>query len=124
MIPSKLSGASQQFQLIFRSMTDAPRSVVICLVFLGVSFASVTLSDDFKTVNGKEYKNATISRVEPDGIMIAFSGGIVKIPFTEVSKEVQERFHYHCGKAAQFNAAEQAAVTQSNAGAACRYCGS
>jgi hypothetical protein len=69
-------------------------------------------------INGKEYKNATVSRVEPDGIVIRFSGGIVKIPFTELPKEIQERFHYDSAKAAQFNAAEQAAVTQANAGAA------
>jgi hypothetical protein len=31
-----------------------------------VSLASVALADDFKTVDGKEYKNAKVSRVEPD----------------------------------------------------------
>jgi hypothetical protein len=29
--------------------------------------ASVALADDFKTATGKEYKNATVSRVEADG---------------------------------------------------------
>jgi hypothetical protein len=51
--------------------------------FLAASlFVAVSgvLADDFKTVNGKRYKNATVSRVEPDGILIKFSGGIVKIP--------------------------------------------
>src|SRR5437773_5595872 len=45
--------------------------------------ASLALADDIKTNNGKEYKNATVSRVEPDGIMVKFSGGLVKIPFTD-----------------------------------------
>jgi hypothetical protein len=54
--------------------------------------ASVAVADDFKTINGKEYKNATVSRIEPDGVVIRFSGGIVKIAFTELPKEVQERF--------------------------------
>ena len=40
-------------------MTDAPRSVAICLV-LTLCLASVALADDFKTINGKEYKNATV----------------------------------------------------------------
>jgi hypothetical protein len=39
-------------------MTHAPRSVAICLVLI-LCFASVALADDFKTINGKEYKNAT-----------------------------------------------------------------
>jgi len=43
---------------------------------LVIFFASTGLADDFKTINGREYKNAKVSRVEPDGIVITFSGGI------------------------------------------------
>ena len=57
-------------------------------------FASIALADDFKTINGKEYKNATVSRVEPDGIVIRTKTGISKIYFVELPKDVQERFHY------------------------------
>jgi len=35
-------------------------------------FGSLAFADDFKTVSGKEYKNVTVSRVEPDGIVIKF----------------------------------------------------
>jgi hypothetical protein len=35
-----------------------------------ICFASVSLADDFKTTNGKEYKNVTVSRQEPDGILL------------------------------------------------------
>jgi hypothetical protein len=38
--------------------------------------ASLALADDFKTIDGKEYKKAKVSRVESDGIVIKFSGGI------------------------------------------------
>ena len=31
-------------------------------------------SDDFKTTNGKEYKNATVTRVEADGIVVKTKG--------------------------------------------------
>jgi len=84
------------------------------IIFAALS-VSLALAEDFKTVNGKEYKNATVIRAEPDGIAIKFSGGLVKIPFTELSKEVQERFHYDPTNAAQFNAAVQAEVARSNA---------
>jgi len=76
--------------------------------------ASLALADDFKTVNRNEYKNATVTGVEPDGITVKFSGGIVKIPFTELPKEVQERFHYNQENAAASHAAEMAAVQQTN----------
>jgi hypothetical protein len=55
---------------------------------------SMALAEDFKTTNGKEYKDATITRVEGDGIVIRTKTGISKIYFTELSKDVQERFHY------------------------------
>jgi hypothetical protein len=40
--------------------------------------------------------------VEPDGIMLITKSGISKIYFTELPKDVQERFHYDAKKAAEF----------------------
>ena len=54
--------------------------------------ASLALAEDFKTTNGKEYKNATVTHVEPDGIVLKTKTGISKVYFTELPKEVQERF--------------------------------
>jgi hypothetical protein len=62
---------------------------------LVVCFVSLALADDFKTVNGKEYKNVTVSRVEPDGIVLKGKSGISKVYFVELPKDVQERFHYN-----------------------------
>src|SRR5262249_15128294 len=55
---------------------------------------SVVLAEDFKTVTGKEYKDVTITRVEGDGIVLRSKTGISKIYFTELPKDVQEKFHY------------------------------
>src|SRR5437867_9079287 len=78
-----------------------PFSKVFILI---VCFASVALADDFKTINGKEYKNAKVSRVELDGIVITFSGGIVKIPFNELSPEIQKKYGYDPQAAATYSA--------------------
>ena len=51
------------------------------------------LADDFKTVEGKEYKGATVTRVEPDGIVVKMKSGISKLYFVELPKEVQQRFN-------------------------------
>ena len=56
--------------------------------------ASVALAEDFKTVSGKVYKDATVSRVEADGIELKTKTGISKVYFTELPQEVQERFHW------------------------------
>lgn len=55
---------------------------------------SIALAEDFKTINGKEYKDATITRVEGDGIVLRTKTGISKVYFVELPKDVQEKFHY------------------------------
>ena len=78
------------------------------LTFLILCFASVAVADDFKTIAGKEYKNVKVSRVEPDGIVLVSKSGISKVYFTELPKEVQERFQYDATQGAAYSA-EQAA---------------
>ena len=58
-------------------------------------FTTVAVADDFKLVSGKEYKNVTLTRVEPDGIVLKTKSGVSKVYFVELQKEVQERFHYN-----------------------------
>src|SRR5438093_5603093 len=60
----------------------------------GSLLASLALSEDFKTTNGKVYKDATVSRIEADGIVVRTEAGISKVYFTELPQEVQERFHW------------------------------
>ena len=78
------------------------------LISLILCFASVAFADDFKLINGREYKDATVSRVEPDGIVLKTQAGIAKVYFVELPKEDQERFHYNPAVAAA-NSAQQAA---------------
>ncbi len=78
---------------------------LIAGVFLIVGTA---FGDDFKTIDGKDYKNVRLSRVEPDGIVLITASGISKIYFTELPKEVRERFHYDAAKAAAYSSWEAA----------------
>lgn len=57
-------------------------------------FASLAHSEDFKTTSGKVYKDATVSRIEADGIELKTKTGISKVYFTELPQDVQERFHW------------------------------
>ncbi len=74
------------------------------LTFLIVCFASVAVADDFKLINGREYKDATVSRVEPDGIVLRTKSGIAKVYFVELPKEDQEQFHYNPAMASAYSA--------------------
>jgi hypothetical protein len=73
----------RNYLAVFRS-----ESRMQILAFLLICFASIALADDFRTTNGKEYKDATVSRVEPDGIVVKTKSGISKVYFTELPNEV------------------------------------
>ena len=81
-----------------------PRKVLLLIVL--TTSASIALTDDFKTVNGKEYKNVTVTRVQPNGLVLRTKWGIVKLYFVELPKDVQERFHYDPANAAAYSAAQ------------------
>ena len=80
---------------VWRRKTAESRRVKYCgTLILAVLFASLALSEDFKTTNGKVYKDATVSRIEADGIELKTKTGISKVYFTELPQDVQERFHW------------------------------
>jgi thiol-disulfide isomerase/thioredoxin len=74
------------------------------VTFLILCFTTVAVADDFKLVSGKEYKNVTVTRVEPDGIILKTKSGISKIYFLELPTDVQERFHYNVAIASAYSA--------------------
>jgi hypothetical protein len=63
------------------------------LTILAFLSATLALAEDFKTVRGKVYKDATIIRVEADGIVLKTKTGISKVYFVELPPDVQQRFH-------------------------------
>ena len=69
-----------------------PRKTTIAI--LAALSVSLALAEDFKTVSGKVYNDATVSSVEADGIVLRTKTGISKVYFVELPKDVQERFHY------------------------------
>ena len=80
------------------------------LTILSALCSSFALADDFKTINGKEYKNVTVSRVEADGLVIRTKSGISKVYFVELPKDVQERFHYNPNAAADLMGQAESAL--------------
>jgi hypothetical protein len=82
------------------------------LILLFLCLGLVAFADDFKTITGKEYKNATVSRVEPDGIVLTSKAGISKVYFAELPKDVQERFGYDPQKAGDYSGRQNAALQQ------------
>jgi len=88
------------------------------LPFLILCVTTAAFADDFKLVTGKEYKNVIVIRVEPDGIVLKTKSGISKVYFVELSKDVQERFHYNAAIGSAYSA--QQSVNRSTMAAARR----
>jgi len=77
------------------------------LVFVALILtSSALLADDFKTLDGREYKNVSVSRTEPDGITITSTSGIIKLYFSELPPEVRAKYNYDPQKAQEFAAAD------------------
>jgi hypothetical protein len=67
-------------------------------------------ADNFTTRDGDTYTNAVVKRVEPDGIVISDVDGIRKLKFTNLSPEIQTKYGFDPGKAAQFSTALSASA--------------
>jgi hypothetical protein len=89
-----------------RRIRPAVNSRNTIIAIIATLSASLAFADDFKTIDGKEYKNVTIKRVEPDGLILSGKSGISKVYFTELPKDVQQRFGYDADRAREY-AAEQ-----------------
>ena len=63
------------------------------LAILVLLSATLVLAEDFRTIKGKEYKDATVIRVEANGIVLKTKTGISKVYFFELPSDVQQRFH-------------------------------
>ena len=73
-------------------------SAAILLVVISV--CTCVRADDIRSTNGAVYKNAKIVRTEPDGLVIQHRAGVAKVPFAELSLEIQKKYHYDAQRAA------------------------
>jgi hypothetical protein len=74
----------------------------IAVSIFAILAASVAFADDFTLVDGTEYKGVKVSRAEPDGLVVTTAHGVIKLFFTDLPKEVQEKYHYDPKKAEAF----------------------
>ena len=73
-------------------MSPRIKECATTLAILAFLSATLALAEDFTTVRGKSYKDATILRVEANGIVLKTKTGISKVYFVELPPDVQQRF--------------------------------
>jgi hypothetical protein len=74
----------------------------IAVLVLILTAASAVFADEFTLKDGTQYKGIQVTRTEPDGLVVTTANGIVKLFFTDLPKEVQEKYHYDPKKAEAF----------------------
>jgi len=62
----------------------------ILLIILATTFP--VLAEDWTTADGKTYRNVVVIAQEDDGVRVTYTGGVGKIPYYELSPELQKRF--------------------------------
>lgn len=74
-------------------------------------------ADDFTTLGGEKYTNATVKRVEPDGIVVMYDDGVKKLQFTNLPPDVGKNYGFDPKKAEQFQKLVTAAALKSQSNA-------
>ena len=82
--------------------------VVALATFMHVQAETFTLADG-DTVSGE------IRRVEPDGIVLIIDSGISKVKFSNLPREIAEKYGYDPNKAKAFKDSQMAAASASQA---------
>ena len=91
---------------------------IFFLVFLPLLLAANSdkvLARDLTTTGGVTYTNASLIRVEPDGITIKHDGGLAKIHPSQLPPELREKFHFDAASASAYAQQQAAAVRAANA---------
>ena len=59
---------------------------------------SSVMAEDITTLKGETFNKVTVTRVEPDGIVVKHTVGVSKILFSDLPKEWQDRYRYEALK--------------------------
>ncbi len=86
--------------------------LVLSVLFAVAATASAR---DLTTTAGVTYTNASLVRVEPDGITIKYDGGLTKLHPSQLPQELREKFHFNAKDAAQYAKKQAEAVQLANA---------
>ena len=69
------------------------------LLTLLLFFTCSCLAGDLTTLDGKTYRNITVTRVEADGLVVTHAEGACKIDFLNLPEDVRKKYSYDPAKA-------------------------
>jgi len=82
-------------------------------IFLTCFVIGTLYAEDFTTLDGDHYSAAAIKRVEPDGLVIAYSDGVKKLKFKNLPTQIGKQYGYNPVVESQYLAQQQASAAAS-----------
>lgn len=86
---------------------------ILSAVFLLCFVIGALYAEDFTTLDRDHYSSATIKRVEPDGLVIAYADGVKKLKFRNLPPEIGKQYGYNPAVESQYLAQQQASSAAS-----------
>ncbi len=83
-------------------MSQAASRLRLLSPIFAVAFTALAQADDIKTADGRTLKTVTVTRVDPDGLVMATDSGVQKMKFAALSPEAQRKYGYDPAKEARF----------------------
>jgi hypothetical protein len=62
------------------------------ILWAAIFLPILSFAEDFSLSDGREFKDVTVTRVLPDGIMVMTDEGVIKLPFNLLPPDVQQAF--------------------------------
>lgn len=82
-------------------------------IFLTCFVIGTLYAEDFTTLDGDHYSAAAIKRVEPDGLVIAYSDGVKKLKFKNLPTQIGKQYGYNPVVESQYLDQQQASAAAS-----------
>lgn len=89
---------TNDFWIPAESIISPPPSNLITKTQPSVQSSNPVEGPIVETLKGVKYYNVSVQRVEPDGITIRHSSGLLKISFNDLPQEVRNKFNYDPAK--------------------------
>ena len=84
----------------------------LMIVCIAATTALRSVADEPQTIialNGVRYEKAVVTSVTPAAVTVTHATGVASIPFAELPKEIQEKYHFNPARAAEWEKAVAAA---------------
>lgn len=87
---------------------------LILVLSAGILVSNLVCGIDIKTLDGTEYKDVTVSQVNPAGLVVENNSGVFQLDFRNLPEDLQKKYNYSPAKAAEYVRNIQSSISARN----------